>query len=107
MTQITLGLALLSLTLNGQNAAPSRPDACPVLITIDAHNYLYTNRFNGHYRVSEKTLMQDLRNGCEEAGRVSSVTIAANKNVPYGTVHDLIQRIQQILPPSTPVVLKP
>ena len=101
-----IAAVLLVPLVQGQTSAPPTPDRCPVVVEINAHNRMFENRFHGRYRVSMNRLLSDVQGCCKEAGPVSSVTIRADKAVPYGTVHALIERIQQVLPASTPLVIK-
>lgn len=89
----------MGLTLFGTGMFAQDKGKCPMVIGIDAKGHIFTNRFDGWYRVSFSTLERDLRGGCYNDSNptaVSSVTIQLVKGAPQPRIHavyDLLARM--------------
>jgi hypothetical protein len=69
--------------------------ACPVTIGISRDGSVFSDRFHGWYKVSQKTLKSDLRGGCYNDANpspVTSVRLELAPGAPRGRV-DLIYSI--------------
>jgi biopolymer transport protein ExbD len=84
-------------------AQATPPDGCPMIIRIDADGKIFENRMLGMYRVSPKTLEQDLKGGCKERGPVSSVTVHADPATKHTTRQSLLDLIRSNAPAGIPI----
>jgi hypothetical protein len=90
---LAMGLMLFGVGMSAQDKGK-----CPMVIGIDAKGHIFTNRFDGWYRVSFSTLERDLRGGCYNDSNptaASSVTLQLVKGAPQPrirAVYDLLAR---------------
>lgn len=74
------------------------PPICPMTIGIGQDGTLFSDRFQGWYRVSPKTLESDLRGGCYNDSNpipVTSIELLLSPNAPKSRVDFVISILEK------------
>ena len=84
---------------------PAKPDTlgCPLTFSIDALGKLYEGPSGNRIRISQKTLVEVLHNGCKRTGPPTSVTLEASPRATFGKVQHWLELIQQNAPEGVSV----